>query len=83
LKTDSTPIHGDGYEPRSLKFRSRANAEALYSVRMGPSGGCKRYSGGKKISDGEISKTTTIGPLQFSYYAILLSKAPIQSNIDI
>jgi len=38
--------------------------------------------GGEKFSDGEISKTTTVGPLQFSYYAVLLSKAPIQSNMD-
>ena len=38
--------------------------------------------GGEKFSDGEISKTTTVSPLQFSYYAILLSKAPIRSNID-
>ena len=39
--------------------------------------------GGKKISDGEILKTTTVGPLQYDdYYAILLSRAPVQSNID-
>jgi hypothetical protein len=38
--------------------------------------------GGKKISDSEISKTTTVGPLQFSYYTILLPKAPVQSNMD-
>jgi hypothetical protein len=38
--------------------------------------------GGKKFSDSEISKTTTVGPLQFDY-AILLPKAPIRSNIDI
>jgi len=28
--------------------------------------------GGENFSDGEISKTTTIGPLQFSYYTVLL-----------
>jgi hypothetical protein len=40
--------------------------------------------GGKKISDGEILKTTTVGPLQYDdYYAVLLSRAPVQSNIDI
>ena len=40
--------------------------------------------GGEKFSDGEILKTTTIGSLQYDdYYAILLSKAPIRSNIDI
>ena len=39
--------------------------------------------GGEKFSDGEILKTTTIGSLQYdNYYAILLSRAPIQSNID-
>jgi hypothetical protein len=40
--------------------------------------------GGEKFSDGKILKTTTIGPLQYNnYYAILLSRVPIQSNIDI
>jgi len=39
--------------------------------------------GGEKISDGEILKTTTVGSLQYDdYYAVLLSRAPIQSNID-
>jgi len=39
--------------------------------------------GGEKFSDGEILKTTTVGPLQYdNYYAILLSRALIQSNID-
>jgi hypothetical protein len=42
-KTDSAPIRGDGYEPRSSKFRLRANAETSYSVRIGPGGGCERY----------------------------------------
>jgi hypothetical protein len=37
--------------------------------------------GGESFSDSEISKTTTIGPLQFNY-AILLPKAPVRSNID-
>ena len=32
--------------------------------------------GGGKFSDGEISKTTTVGPLQFNY-AVLLPKAPV------
>jgi hypothetical protein len=32
LKSDSIPICGDGYKPRSLKFRLRANVETLYSV---------------------------------------------------
>ena len=38
--------------------------------------------GGKKISDGEILKTTTVGPLQYNNYYTVLSRAPIQSNID-
>ena len=39
--------------------------------------------GGKKFSDGEILKTTTVGSLQYNdYYTVLLSRAPIQSNID-
>ena len=38
---------------------------------------------GEKFSDGEILKTTTVGPLQFSYYTILLPEAPVQSNIDV
>ena len=32
-KTDSIPVHGDGYKPRSSKFRLRANAETSHSVR--------------------------------------------------
>jgi len=38
--------------------------------------------GGEKFSDGEISKTTTIGPLQYDDYYTVLSRAPIRSNID-
>ena len=37
--------------------------------------------GSKFFLDGEISKATTVGPLQFNY-AALLPKAPIQSNMD-
>jgi len=33
--------------------------------------------GGEKISDGEILKTTTIGPLQYNNYYTVLSRAPI------
>ena len=53
----------------------RANAETSHSVRVGPGGGwlCV-VGGGEKFSDGEISKTTTVGPLQFSYYTALLLK---------
>jgi hypothetical protein len=39
LKSDSVPVCGDGYKPRSLTlFRLRVNIEILYSVRTGPSG---------------------------------------------
>jgi hypothetical protein len=39
--------------------------------------------GGKGFSDGEILKTTTVGPLQYdNYYTVLLSRAPIQSSMD-
>jgi len=39
--------------------------------------------GGEKFSDGKILKTTTIGPLQYdNYCTVLLSRAPIQSNMD-
>jgi hypothetical protein len=39
--------------------------------------------GGEKFPDGEILKTTTGGSLQYDdYYAVLLSRAPIQSNMD-
>ena len=38
--------------------------------------------GGEKFSDGEILKTTTVGPLQYDDYYTVLSRAPIQSNID-
>jgi hypothetical protein len=38
--------------------------------------------GGEKFSDGEILKTTTVGPLQYNNYYTVLSGAPIQSNID-
>jgi hypothetical protein len=38
--------------------------------------------GGEKISDSEILKTTTVGPLQYNNYYTILSGAPIQSNID-
>ena len=38
--------------------------------------------GGKKFSDGEILKTTTVGPLQYDDYYTVLSRAPIRSNMD-
>ena len=40
--------------------------------------------GGEKFSDGEILKTTTVGSLQYDdYYAVLLSRAPVRSNMDV
>jgi len=39
--------------------------------------------GGEKFSDGEILKTTTVGPLQYDdYYTGFLSRAPVRSNMD-
>jgi len=38
--------------------------------------------GGEKFSDGEILKTTTVGSLQYDDYYILLSRAPVRSNMD-
>ena len=39
--------------------------------------------GGKKFSDSEILKTITVGSLQYdNHYTVLLSGAPVQSNID-
>jgi hypothetical protein len=39
--------------------------------------------GGEKFSDGEILKTTTVGSLQYDdHYTVLLSRAPVQSNMD-
>ena len=38
--------------------------------------------GSEKFSDGEILKTTTVGPLQYDNYYTVLSRAPIRSNID-
>ena len=61
--SDSAPVRGDGYEPGSLKFRLRANAETLYSSAIGPGGGFERWGGGEKFSDGEILKNTTVGSL--------------------
>ena len=48
-KSDSTPVYSDGYEPKSLKFRLRANAETSYSVRydlvvvVGIMGGSEKF----------------------------------------
>jgi len=39
--------------------------------------------GGEIFLDGEILKTTTVGSLQYDdYYAVLLSRAPVRSNMD-
>ena len=38
--------------------------------------------GGEKFSDGKILKTTTVGPLQYDNYYTVLSRAPVQSNMD-
>jgi len=38
--------------------------------------------GGENFLDGEILKTTTIGPLQYNDYYTVLSRAPVRSNMD-
>ena len=38
--------------------------------------------GGENFSDGEILKTTTVGPLQYDNYYTVLSRAPVRSNMD-
>jgi len=39
--------------------------------------------GGEDFSDGKILETTTVGPLQYDdYYTVLLSRAPVRSNMD-
>ena len=38
--------------------------------------------GGEKFSDGEILKTTTVGPLQYDDYYTVLSRAPVRSSMD-
>ena len=83
-KSDSVPVCGDGYEPglRSLDLepmqrRHTACGQNLVVV-VGVEGG------GEKFSNSEILKTTTVGPLQYNnYYTVLLSRAPIQSNMDV
>jgi hypothetical protein len=40
--------------------------------------------GSEKFSDSKILKTTTVGSLQYDdYYTVLLSRAPVRSNINI
>ena len=40
--------------------------------------------GSEKFSDSEILKTTTVGSLQYDdYYAVLLSRVPVRSNMDV
>jgi hypothetical protein len=39
--------------------------------------------GSEKFLDSEILKTTTVGSLQYdNHYTVLLSRAPVQSNMD-
>src|SRR5712675_2331956 len=82
-KSDSIPIRGNGYkpslrssDPEPTQRRRIACGQDLVVV-VGVKGG------GEKFSDGEILKTTTVGPLQYDdYYTVLLSGASVQSNID-
>jgi len=51
-------------------------------VRTGPVVVIGVKGSGEKFLDGEILKTTTVGSLQYDDYYILLSRAPVQSNMD-
>ena len=82
-KSDSAPVRGDGYEPGlrgsdpepTQRHRTACGQDLVVVVGV--------EGGGEKFSDGEISKTTTVGPLQYDdYYAVLLSRAPVRSNMD-
>jgi len=63
LKSDSTPIRGDGYEPglRSSDLEPTQRRRIAYGQDLVVVVGVK--GGGEKFSDGEILKTTTVGPL--------------------
>ncbi len=81
-KSDSAPVRGDGYEPglrssdpEPTQRRRTACGQDLVVV-VGVEGG------GEKFSDGEILKTTTVGPLQYDDYYTVLSRAPVRSNMD-
>jgi len=81
-KSDSAPIHGDGYEPglqssdlEPTQRRRTACRQDLVVV-IGVKGG------GENFLDSKILKTTTVGPLQYDNYYTVLSRAPIQSNVD-
>jgi hypothetical protein len=39
--------------------------------------------GSEKFLDSKILKTTTVSSLQYDDYAVLLSRAPVRSNINI
>ena len=78
MKTDSAPIYGDGYKPKSSKFRLRANAETLYSVRYDLVVVVDIIGGGKKFSHGMVRsrKPLLSAPYeQQQYYSPI--KAPI------
>ena len=53
-KTDSAPVRGDGYEPKSSKFRLRANAETSHSVRYDLVVVVGIVGGGEKFSHGMV-----------------------------
>ena len=73
MKTDSILVYSDSYKPKSLKFRPRVNVEMSYSMQYNLVVVVVSVIGSnKKFSDSEISKTTTVGPLQFSYHTVLL-----------
>ena len=64
MKSDSTPIRGDGYKPslRSSDPELTQRRRTAYGQDLVVVVGVK--GGGEKFLDGEILKTTTIGSLQ-------------------
>ena len=53
-KSDSVPVRGDGYEPKSLKIRLRANAETSHSVLVGLVVVVSVVGGSKKFLHGMV-----------------------------
>ena len=76
MKTDSVPIRSDGYKPRSSKFRLRANAETLHSVRYDMVVVvASSVGGGEKLLYGIVRSRKPpllVPPYDSSYYTTIL-----------
>ena len=49
VESDSAPVRGDGYEPRSSKFQIQSQCRDVIQRVGRPSSGCKRWGGSKKF----------------------------------